>query len=1297
MSHSCRSQQRSLRLRAWAIAIPAMVATALLFAGGPVVTDDGAPVEGAPPGGGVAPAQTASMRGAAAAEATIGAATSRETTEPDEAIWVEGELVPPLPKDPARRRAAIDQARANSAANARVPDVTYHPVVASEPTMPVFSSDFASRTASTRRPMAGGPTRTEPDWPDDFELPADVLRELSKEGTIDKATEAEMEGILAQSLIQDFHGIDQTSYIPASPDIAVSRDYVVLVVNSTFAVYNKCGTQLHEASLATLTEAGPNIGSPKVVYDEWDDRWILSFAAYDVDPDEAWVCLCVSATSTPMGVGASWTYSYVWTNNGGYRGDSADLGCDPDAVYLATNDYEWGVGFQRSRIASLDKAEVYAGAGSFRDEFFAMTNPGDGTLAFGIQAAEMNSDPGKYLLVNSKRYGGSILTLWEITGTVDAPVLNGYNIAVGAYDDPPNLMQGNATYVECGDAKLHGAKYYVGRLWTAQVQRVNWGETDDRSAVEIYLIDTTTRLLSQETGPLGAMGYYYSYPAVDFDPSDRGILVFSRGGPAENLSIRYTDFTEGGSFGTSSLLRAGYAYYAEGNHAGTNADPFFWGNFFGCDIERDGDNRTMWFYGQFASDSPSPSWDTWVGAASFETAPALSVTPVNSGANPFNVTGYMGGPFYPSGVTYTLENTGGSAVTWTLSGLAAWNTASATSGQINPGATTNVTITVNAVANGYVAGTYNDSYTFSNCLSGVTAVRATRLTIANYGMCPGAVSELYPSTTPEFGGVSDNQERGSYVTALQDFEVCAIGFRADLALPQQITARIYSASGTTRGPLLAAWTTTAVEPGSAFHFVPISYTLESCQEYDIAVEWGTANSWDYWDDRLYRPLDVNGVIRVRSGEYAGDASNIALVPIVVVGSSVESPETADLDPDQGTGTSSGTSDDSERGVYIKSEETIRINSFGWEANLVAPQTLIARVYEATGTTRGAMIAEGTLEVTSSGLRFHDVPLNCVLEEGKEYDLAITFGVTNSWPWWNENDLDEPYSVGPIRVVTSELGGTASNFALPHYRVSGGPGAAGVSFDLAKMNGGYPPTNSSSQDNSSYGAYVRSVVNQELYSLGWMANVPEGEAIITRVYAATGTTRGALLSEGTVHSPSGGMKWHDIPVSVSLSAATDYDFSITWVQCTEWRWWNDQVPAGSLPYDSYGVLRVVNSEFNGSAANSALIHMRMNACNAAATAIGDTPVQPPKFALAQPYPNPLSTSATIPFELDEAGPVRITVYDVLGRRVATLLENEKRPAGPSQVQFNAERLAAGIYFVKLEANQKSVTRKIAIVR
>lgn len=1288
-------RKRSRSIPALLVAAPVVFLVALLIAGGAIMNDTGSPATGEPRGtaGTVAPSGESNPNSVMMPAASIPVAT-----EPDEAVWVDGELVPPLPKDPAKRRAAIDQARAN-APNQGVPDVTYQPVT-SAPTEPVSSSELASRPAVEYHATADDVKSINVKLPDDFELPPEVLAALSKEGTIDPATEAAAEGILAQSLIQDFHGIDQTTLRPPDPDLAVSRDHIVLVVNDVFAVYNKCGTQLHQASLSTLTDLSVFLFDPKVVYDEWDDRWILSFAAKNTPTNQAWIVLCVSAGSTPMGLGSYWWYNYPWTNNGGWWGDYPDLGCDPDAVYLTTNDFNWSspASFQRARITCLDKAEIYTAATSYRDEFFAMTNPGDATLAFAIRAAEMNSDPGKYLLINSKSGGGSILTFWEITGTVAAPVLNGYNVPVGAYDDPPPLLQGNGTYVDCGDARLLTAKYYVSRLWTTHGQRVNWGEATDRSAVEIYLIDTTTRTIAQESGPWGASGLYYAYPAVDFDPLDRGIIVFSRGGPGENVGIRYSDFTEGGSFSASSLLRSGYAYYADGSNPGTSAFPYRWGDYFGCDIERDGDNRTLWFYGQFASDSPSPSWDTWVGAASFETAPALSVTPVNSGVDPFHITGFVGGPFIPSGVTYTLSNTGGSALTWTLTGVAAWNTASVTSGQINPGGSTNVTITVNATANGYGVGTYTDTYTFTECLSATANTRATRLTISTNWECAGAYSHLVPPAMASDAGTDDNQERGVYVTALQDYEICAVGFTASLDLPQTLTARIYAANGTTRGALLATGATTAVAGNEdGIHYVPISYTLQSCQEYDIAVEFGVTNVWNFWDDRLYKPFDVNGVIRVRDAEWAGDAGNFALPQFTLIGTAVDPPVTVDLRPNTATLPSSAPDDNQMRGIYIKAEETIHLDSFGMEADLVPPQKLEAFVFEATGTTRGALVAVGTLEVTSSGLQFHDVPLDYVLQEGKEYDLAITFGTANSWPWWDETDLVEPYTVGAIRVVDAEQTGAAANWALPHYRASYGLGAAGVSFDLAKMNDVYPPTYSTSQDNSSYGAYVTSLINQEMYSLGWMANVPEGEAIIARVYAATGTTRGTLLSEGTVYSPGAGMQWHDIPMSVSLSAATDYDFSITWAQCTEWRWWHDNTPIGSLPYDSYGVLRVVNSEANGSAANSALIHMRMNACNVTATAIGDTPAQPPKFALAQPYPNPLSASATIPFQLDEAGPVRITVYDVLGRRVATVLENEKRPAGPSQVQFNAEKLAAGVYFVKLEANQKSVTRKIAIVR
>lgn len=87
---------------------------------------------------------------------------------------------------------------------------------------------------------------------------------------------------------------------------------------------------------------------------------------------------------------------------------------------------------------------------------------------------------------------------------------------------------------------------------------------------------------------------------------------------------------------------------------------------------------------------------------------------------------------------------------------------------------------------------------------------------------------------------------------------------------------------------------------------------------------------------------------------------------------------------------------------------------------------------------------------------------------------------------------------------------------------------------------------------------------------------------------------------------------------------------------------------------------------------------------------------PKYALADPYPNPLRGVSTIDFELLRGENVAIEVFDVTGRRVATLL-SAVRPAGPSSVTFDTRGLASGIYFVRMQTPSWSSARKITIVR
>jgi hypothetical protein len=84
------------------------------------------------------------------------------------------------------------------------------------------------------------------------------------------------------------------------------------------------------------------------------------------------------------------------------------------------------------------------------------------------------------------------------------------------------------------------------------------------------------------------------------------------------------------------------------------------------------------------------------------------------------------------------------------------------------------------------------------------------------------------------------------------------------------------------------------------------------------------------------------------------------------------------------------------------------------------------------------------------------------------------------------------------------------------------------------------------------------------------------------------------------------------------------------------------------------------------------------------------------ALAPTAPNPTGGAATVRFTLAQAGPVRVAVYDVLGREVAVLVDAD-RPAGPHAVRLDASRLAAGTYVVRLVAADAVVARRLTVAR
>jgi hypothetical protein len=79
-----------------------------------------------------------------------------------------------------------------------------------------------------------------------------------------------------------------------------------------------------------------------------------------------------------------------------------------------------------------------------------------------------------------------------------------------------------------------------------------------------------------------------------------------------------------------------------------------------------------------------------------------------------------------------------------------------------------------------------------------------------------------------------------------------------------------------------------------------------------------------------------------------------------------------------------------------------------------------------------------------------------------------------------------------------------------------------------------------------------------------------------------------------------------------------------------------------------------------------------------------------------YPNPMRRQATVEYTLPEPTDVRVTVYDMLGRRVAILDEGRKQ-AGRHMVTLEGEKLPSGVYFGRLKAGSQTRTQKITVVR
>ena len=90
------------------------------------------------------------------------------------------------------------------------------------------------------------------------------------------------------------------------------------------------------------------------------------------------------------------------------------------------------------------------------------------------------------------------------------------------------------------------------------------------------------------------------------------------------------------------------------------------------------------------------------------------------------------------------------------------------------------------------------------------------------------------------------------------------------------------------------------------------------------------------------------------------------------------------------------------------------------------------------------------------------------------------------------------------------------------------------------------------------------------------------------------------------------------------------------------------------------------------------------------------IQTHSIQLHQNYPNPFNPITSITFELPEDSDVQLSIYNLTGRKVRTLI-HEMKDAGKHTIQLNGNNLSSGIYFYVLDAQSNKLVKKLVLIK
>ena len=141
-----------------------------------------------------------------------------------------------------------------------------------------------------------------------------------------------------------------------------------------------------------------------------------------------------------------------------------------------------------------------------------------------------------------------------------------------------------------------------------------------------------------------------------------------------------------------------------------------------------------------------------------------------------------------------------------------------------------------------------------------------------------------------------------------------------------------------------------------------------------------------------------------------------------------------------------------------------------------------------------------------------------------------------------------------------------------------------------------------------------------------------------------------------------------------------------------------IPKGTTSFTDSTIDRVSNYYYRAKAVSdtSASDYSTIETINTSPESINTNDLNNLDFNLYQNYPNPFNPNTKIEFTLKNSGKIKLSVYDILGNQVATLI-NGYEQNGFHTINFNASNLSSGVYFYKLFSKDFTITKKMILLR